>query len=62
MQLKGLGKLKKKFNDLVRIRTRDLPAYSIVSQPITLPDASTNFDKSRTIHIISKLKIRKIKN
>jgi hypothetical protein len=35
VRLEGLCKLKK-FNDLIGIRTRDLPACSIVSQPTTL--------------------------
>jgi hypothetical protein len=34
--LEGLAKLKKS-NYLIGIRTRDLPAYSIVPQPTTLP-------------------------
>jgi hypothetical protein len=33
--LEGLGKLKK-FNDLIRNETHDLPACSIMPQPITL--------------------------
>jgi hypothetical protein len=36
--LKGLGRLKKS-NDLTGIRTRNLPACSIVPQPTTLPRA-----------------------
>jgi hypothetical protein len=36
--LEGLGKLKKS-NDLIGNRNRDLPACSIVPQPITLPRA-----------------------
>jgi hypothetical protein len=36
MRLEGLGKLKKS-NDLIGIRTRDLPACSVVPQPTTLP-------------------------
>jgi hypothetical protein len=36
MQLGGLGKLKQ-FNDLIRIRTRDLLACSIAPQPSMLP-------------------------
>jgi hypothetical protein len=38
VRLEGLGQLKK-FNDLVGKRSRDLPAYSIVPQPTTLPRA-----------------------
>jgi hypothetical protein len=38
MRLEGLGKLKKS-NDLIGIRTRDLPACSVVPQPTTLPRA-----------------------
>jgi hypothetical protein len=37
--LEGLGKLKK-FSDLIGTQTRDLPACSIVPQPITLPHYS----------------------
>jgi hypothetical protein len=37
LRLEGLGKLKKKSNVLIGNRTRDLPAYSIVHQPTTLP-------------------------
>jgi hypothetical protein len=36
VRLEGLGKLKKNI-DLIGIRTRDLPACSIVPQPTTLP-------------------------
>jgi hypothetical protein len=36
--LEGLGQLKKS-NDLIGIRSRDLPACSIVSQPTTIPRA-----------------------
>jgi hypothetical protein len=39
MRLEGLGQLKKS-NDLIEIRTRDLPACSIVPQPTTLLCAS----------------------
>jgi hypothetical protein len=39
MRLEGLDKLKKKSNDLIGNRTRDLPACSIVPQPTTLPRA-----------------------
>jgi hypothetical protein len=42
MQGKGLGKLKKrkeKSNELIGIRTCDLPVCSIVPQPTTLPHA-----------------------
>jgi hypothetical protein len=38
MLLEVLGKLKKKFSDLIGIQTRDLPACSM-SQPTTLPRA-----------------------
>jgi hypothetical protein len=31
-----------KSNDLIETRTRDLPAYSIVPQPTTLPHAQAN--------------------
>jgi hypothetical protein len=34
--MEGLGQLKKS-NDLIRNRTRDFPACSIVPQPTTLP-------------------------
>jgi hypothetical protein len=37
--LEGLSKLKNKFNDLIGIRTRDLPVCSILPQPTTLPRA-----------------------
>jgi hypothetical protein len=37
VRLKGLGKLKKKSNELIRTRTRGLPACSIVPQRTTLP-------------------------
>jgi hypothetical protein len=36
VRLEGLGQLKK-FNDLTRNRTRDLPAYSVVPRLTTLP-------------------------
>jgi hypothetical protein len=39
VRLEGLCKLEKKSNDLVGNRTCDLPAYSIVPQPTTLPRA-----------------------
>jgi hypothetical protein len=35
--LEGLGKLKKKINDLIGIRTRDLPACRMALPPSTLP-------------------------
>jgi hypothetical protein len=38
VRLEGLGQLKKS-NEFIGIRTRDLPACSIVSQPTTLPHA-----------------------
>jgi hypothetical protein len=38
VRLEGLGELIK-FSDLIGNRTRDLPAYSIVLQPTTLPRA-----------------------
>jgi hypothetical protein len=37
-----IGKLKKKYSDLIGNRTRDLPACSIVPQPTTLPRAKLN--------------------
>jgi hypothetical protein len=36
--MEGLGKLKNS-NDLIGNRTRNFPACSIVSQPITLPSS-----------------------
>jgi hypothetical protein len=39
VRLEGLGKLEKKFNELIRPRTRDIPAFSTVPQQITLPSA-----------------------
>jgi hypothetical protein len=33
VRLEELGKLRKKINDLIGIRSRDLPACSIVPQP-----------------------------
>jgi hypothetical protein len=39
VRLEGLSQLKKRSNDLIGNRTRDLPACSIVSQPTTLPHA-----------------------
>jgi hypothetical protein len=39
VRLEGLGRLKKKSDDLIGKRTRDLPACSIVPQPTTLPRA-----------------------
>jgi hypothetical protein len=36
LRVEGLGQLKT-LNDLIGIRTRDLPACTIVSQPTTLP-------------------------
>jgi hypothetical protein len=38
VRLEGLGKLKK-FYDFIGTLTSDLPAYSIVPQPTTLPRA-----------------------
>jgi hypothetical protein len=38
VRLKGLGQLKES-NDFNGIRTRDLPACSVVPQPTTLPSA-----------------------
>jgi hypothetical protein len=37
--LEGLDKLKKKSNELIVNRTRDLPVCSIMVQPTTLPRA-----------------------
>jgi hypothetical protein len=42
VRLKGLVKLKKN-HDLIGPRTRDLPACSIVPQPITLPRAPKQY-------------------
>jgi hypothetical protein len=39
MRLEALGKLKEKINYLIRTRTRDLPACSIMPQPAMLPCA-----------------------
>jgi hypothetical protein len=41
VRLEVLGK-SKNFNDLIGNRTRDLPACSIVFQPITLPRVANN--------------------
>jgi hypothetical protein len=41
VRLEGLGKLKKKIH-LIVIRTRDLPACSIVPKPTTLPQLDMN--------------------
>jgi hypothetical protein len=43
VRLEGLGQLKKS-NELIGIRTRDLPAYSIVSQLTTLPRAAIEWE------------------
>jgi hypothetical protein len=53
--LEGLSKLKKKFNDLVGTRTRDLLICSIVPQPTTLSRAPhlSKRDSNRTLHFIS---------
>jgi hypothetical protein len=49
LRLQGLGKLKKS-NDLIGTRTRDLPAWSIVPQPTTLPSAPrTDWGKPRKL-------------
>jgi hypothetical protein len=37
VRLEGLGKLKKKSNDLIGTRTSDLPTCSMVPQPTALP-------------------------
>jgi hypothetical protein len=54
MRLEILGKLNKR-NDLIRIRVRDLPAYSIKHQPSTLPHDPTFWnvteDKTDQIYI-----------
>jgi hypothetical protein len=42
VRLEGLGQLKKKSNGLIGIRSRDLPACSIIPQPATQPRASGN--------------------
>jgi hypothetical protein len=47
VRLEGLSQLKKS-NNLIGIRTRDLPACSIVPQPSTLPRAQ--IDTSRMIN------------
>jgi hypothetical protein len=39
MRLEGFRQIKKKTNGLIGTRTRDLPAFSIVPQPTTLPRA-----------------------
>jgi hypothetical protein len=43
VRLEGLGQLKKS-NELIGIRTRDLPACDIVPQPTTLPRAPRHED------------------
>jgi hypothetical protein len=40
VRLEGLGQLKK-CSDFIGTRSRDLPAFSIVPQPTTLPRAAT---------------------
>jgi hypothetical protein len=37
VRLEELGTLKEKSNDLIGNQTRDLPAFTIVPQPTTLP-------------------------
>jgi hypothetical protein len=39
VRLEGLGKLKKKFSDLIGTKTHGLPTCSILSEPTTLPSA-----------------------
>jgi hypothetical protein len=53
VRLEGLGQLKK--IHLIGTRTRDLPASSIVPQPITLPRAPRceYVEKSQSYHILS---------
>jgi hypothetical protein len=62
--LEGLGQLKKS-NDLIGIRTRDLPDCSIAPQPTTLSRAPVNiysfynnlvlFSKEKVIFIVDYL-------
>jgi hypothetical protein len=54
VRLEGLGKLKKKI-DLVGTRSRDLPAYSIVPQPITLPHAPNPENKIQILNFLNGL-------
>jgi hypothetical protein len=63
VRLEGLGQLKK--IDLIGIRTRDLPACSIVPQPTTLPRAPWTTvigkkiqDFSLEWEILPKLRVR----
>jgi hypothetical protein len=43
VRLEGIYELKKNSNDLIGNRTSDLPACSIVPQPITLPRTMVSF-------------------
>jgi hypothetical protein len=54
MRLEGIGQLKKS-NDLIKDRSRDLPACSIVHQPSTPPRTPYN-----VVHIIQTLDLKVI--
>jgi hypothetical protein len=49
----GLGELKKKLNVLIRSRTRDLPACSILPEPTTLPRAPISILINKYIYDVS---------
>jgi hypothetical protein len=53
MQLEGLGKLKKKCNDLIRNRTRDLTTCSKVSQLLTECPNLLLYGRKSVLHNIS---------
>jgi hypothetical protein len=55
VRVEELGQMKKKINDLIGNRTRDLPACSIVPQPITLLRIKTKL--TCEIHLYSQQKI-----
>jgi hypothetical protein len=53
VRLEGLGlRSIEKSNDLIGIRTRDLPAFSIVPQPTTLPRAPYATNKHAKIKLL----------
>jgi hypothetical protein len=56
VRLKGLSQLKI-FNDLIRNQTRDLPAFSILSQPTTLPHVPEEYTM-HTNFILHRMRIQ----
>jgi hypothetical protein len=53
VRLEGLGQLRKS-NDFIGTRTRDLPIWSIVPQPTTLPRSPNILDSRANINLERK--------